>query len=141
MREEHPRLALSRGDLFRRHLLRDLAAQGSGRAEWFRAWKLSEAVAALLDSDSTDSVDRCIAQLKSFNVRLTRPRPIAEAISSAGGVRWSELGDNLMLRKAPGVFVAGEMIDWEAPTGGYLLQGCLTTGTQAGLAAAKYLMG
>ena len=64
------------------------------------------------------------------------PRPIAEAISSAGGVPWRELDENLMLRKLPGVFVAGEMIDWEAPTGGYLLQGCFATATRAGRAAA-----
>ena len=51
-------------------------------------------------------------------------------------MRWSELDEDLMLRKLPGVFVAGEMIDWEAPTGGYLLQGCFATGTRAGRAAA-----
>jgi predicted flavoprotein YhiN len=74
--------------------------------------------------------------VKNFTLSLSGPRPIAEAISSAGGVPWSELDQNLMLRKLPGVFVAGEMIDWEAPTGGYLLQGCFSTGTRAGRAAA-----
>jgi predicted flavoprotein YhiN len=74
--------------------------------------------------------------VKNFTLSLRGPRPIVEAISSAGGVRWSELDENLMLRKLPGVFVAGEMIDWEAPTGAYLLQGCFTTGTRAGRAAA-----
>jgi hypothetical protein len=64
-------------------------------------------------------------------VRLEKPRPISEAISSAGGVAWAELDDTLMLHKLPGVWVCGEMIEWEAPTGGYLLQGCLTTGTAA----------
>ena len=68
------------------------------------------------------------------------PRPIAEAISSAGGVCWDELNEELMLRKAPGIFVAGEMIDWEAPTGGYLLQGCFATGTRGGRGAAMYLL-
>jgi predicted flavoprotein YhiN len=53
-------------------------------------------------------------------------------------VPWSELDETLMLRKAPGVFVAGEMIDWEAPTGGYLLQGCFATGTRAGASAAAW---
>ena len=62
---------------------------------------------------------------------LASPRPLAEAISSAGGVRWDALDDSLMLRQLPGVFVAGEMIDWEAPTGGYLITGCLATGTRA----------
>ena len=65
------------------------------------------------------------------------PRPIAEAISTAGGVLWQELDQQLMLLKMPGVFLAGEMIDWEAPTGGYLLQGCFSTGTRAGRAAAE----
>jgi hypothetical protein len=53
-------------------------------------------------------------------------------------VLWRELDEALMLRKMPGVFLAGEMIDWEAPTGGYLLQGCFSTGTRAGRAAAEY---
>ena len=52
---------------------------------------------------------------------------------------WQELDQQLMLRKMPGVFLAGEMIDWEAPTGGYLLQGCLATGTRAGRSASKYV--
>ena len=54
-------------------------------------------------------------------------------------MRWAELDDALMLHKMPGVFVAGEMIDWEAPTGGYLLQGCFSTGTCAGAAAARFI--
>jgi hypothetical protein len=108
--------------------------------EWFPAWKLSTAVIALLEtmfSDDCHDCERCIARIKNFALPLGASRPIAEAISSAGGVRWSELDENLMLRKLPGIFVAGEMIDWEAPTGGYLLQGCFATGTRAGRAAAK----
>lgn len=69
--------------------------------------------------------------IKMLPVRLLRPRPIDEAISSAGGVRWDAL-DGTMLKAAPGVFVAGEMIDWEAPTGGYLLTACLASGLAAG---------
>lgn len=65
--------------------------------------------------------------IKQLPVRLLRPRPIDEAISSAGGVRWEAL-DGSMLRAMPGVFVAGEMVDWEAPTGGYLLTACLAGG-------------
>lgn len=65
--------------------------------------------------------------IKHLPVRLLRPRPIDEAISSAGGVRWDAL-DGCMLRAMPGVFVAGEMVDWEAPTGGYLLTACLAGG-------------
>jgi predicted flavoprotein YhiN len=76
---------------------------------------------------------------KQCVLRLTGPRPIAEAISSAGGVPWSELDETLMLRRLPGIFLAGEMIDWEAPTGGYLLQGCFATGTRAAHAALEWM--
>jgi predicted flavoprotein YhiN len=62
-----------------------------------------------------------------------------EAISSAGGICWSELERSLMLKKYPGVFAAGEMIDWEAPTGGYLMQGCFATATRAAASAADWL--
>jgi len=61
---------------------------------------------------------------------------MARAISAAGGLCWSELDERLMLRDMPGVFACGEMLDWEAPTGGYLLQACFSTGRAAGLAAA-----
>jgi uncharacterized flavoprotein (TIGR03862 family) len=107
--------------------------------DWFRAWKLSTATIALVESicpNNGNDDERLIARVKNFTLPLRGPRPIAEAISSAGGVRWRELDESLMLRKLPGVFVAGEMIDWEAPTGGYLLQGCFATGTRAGRAAA-----
>jgi uncharacterized flavoprotein (TIGR03862 family) len=111
-------------------------------AEWFRAWKLSPAAIALLETISppTQPPDReaTIARVKNFPVTLLGPRPIAEAISSAGGVPWRELDHSLMVRKLPGVFVAGEMIDWEAPTGGYLLQGCFATANRAGQAAALH---
>lgn len=77
--------------------------------------------------------------LKALPVRLQSPRPIDEAISTAGGVKQSAMNDGLMLNAVPGVFCAGEMLDWEAPTGGYLLNGCLATGRQAGTAAAAFL--
>jgi len=77
--------------------------------------------------------------LKALPVRLKAPRPIDEAISTAGGVAQAALDEGLMLKALPGVFCAGEMLDWEAPTGGYLLNGCLATGRQAGLMAAKYM--
>jgi uncharacterized flavoprotein (TIGR03862 family) len=77
--------------------------------------------------------------IKAVPVRLTSPRPIERAISSAGGVRFSECDAGLMLTKLPGVFVCGEMLDWEAPTGGYLLQACFATGFVAGRAAATYV--
>jgi uncharacterized flavoprotein (TIGR03862 family) len=79
------------------------------------------------------------AQLKALPLRLRAPRPIAEAISTAGGVRLEALDENLMLRQRAGVFCAGEMLDWEAPTGGYLLTACLASGLVAGQGAARWL--
>ncbi|MEX5748824.1 TIGR03862 family flavoprotein [Massilia sp. X63] len=77
--------------------------------------------------------DRLAAALKALPVVVKRPRPIDEAISSAGGVRFEALApDSSMLRALPGVFVAGEMVDWEAPTGGYLLTACFGSGRAAG---------
>jgi uncharacterized flavoprotein (TIGR03862 family) len=76
--------------------------------------------------------------VKALPVRHAGLRPMDEAISTAGGVRWEAVDDGLMLRALPGVFVAGEMLDWEAPTGGYLLTGCLATGRWAGRAAAGW---
>ena len=84
----------------------------------------------VLDAPGT-SAEALAATVKQCAVRLIGPRPLAEAISSAGGVRWIELDASLMVRRLPGVFVAGEMIDWEAPTGGYLMQGSVATGTRA----------
>ncbi|MDB5801174.1 MAG: hypothetical protein JWL63_2113 [Rhodocyclales bacterium] len=78
------------------------------------------------------------AAIKALPVTLLAPRPIDEAISSAGGVRFEGL-DGLMLHALPGVFCAGEMLDWEAPTGGYLLTACFATGRAAGLGAGDYL--
>ena len=69
--------------------------------------------------------------IKAAPIRLTGVRPIARAISTAGGVAFSEVDDDLMLSARPGVFLAGEMLDWEAPTGGYLLQACFATGVAA----------
>jgi uncharacterized flavoprotein (TIGR03862 family) len=112
-------------------------------AEARQRWKLSAAAFAMLSNlpghGPWDSAESLAAEVKHCALRLTGPRPLAEAISSAGGVRWSELDRGLMLRKLPGVFVAGEMIDWEAPTGGYLLQGCFATGTRAARAALEWL--
>ena len=77
--------------------------------------------------------------IKNLPVLVTTTRPLAEAISSAGGVAFAEVNADLMLRKLPGVFVAGEMLDWEAPTGGYLLQGAFTTGYHAAQGLLKWL--
>ena len=79
------------------------------------------------------------AILKSLPIPHNGPRPIDEAISTAGGVARSSVDDSLMLKALPGVFVVGEMLDWEAPTGGYLITACMATGRYAGLAAADFL--
>ena len=81
-----------------------------------------------------------LAQLiKAVPVRLTGTAPIARAISTAGGITLEEVDDRFMLRQLPGVFAAGEMLDWDAPTGGYLLQACFATGAAAGRGALQWL--
>jgi predicted flavoprotein YhiN len=84
--------------------------------------------------------ERLARAIKALPLRLLRPRPIDEAISSGGGVGFDETdGPGGMLRALPGVFVAGEMVDWEAPTGGYLLTACFGSGRAAGQAALAWL--
>ena len=81
-----------------------------------------------------------LAQLiKAVPVRLTGTAPLARAISTAGGITLEEVDDRFMLRHLPGVFAAGEMLDWDAPTGGYLLQACFATGAAAGRGALQWL--
>ena len=77
--------------------------------------------------------------INELPLRLTGIRPIERAISTAGGIKFAELEGYLMLRRKPGVFVAGEMLDWEAPTGGYLLQACFATGAAAAHGVLKWL--
>ena len=103
-------------------------------------WRLSAAAHAILapHAELLPTIEALAAFVKACPIPLIRPRPLAEAISTAGGVRWDELDDHLMLRKLPGVFVAGEMIDWEAPTGGYLITGCFATGTRAARGAVEW---
>ncbi len=108
-------------------------------AEARSRWKLSDAVFAILENHAPfTSAESLATMVKNCALKLTRPRPLAEAISSAGGVRWSELDAALMVRRLPGIFVAGEMIDWDAPTGGYLMQGCFATGTRAAHSALAW---
>jgi len=108
------------------HLRKTLGLTGSRAAllnEWGRPLPEGAALGALI---------------KALPARLAGPRPTEEAISTAGGVTRAALDDGLMLRAAPGVFCAGEMLDWEAPTGGYLLTACLATGRWAGQNAARW---
>lgn len=88
---------------------------------------------------NTLAPDALARLIKALPLTLVRPRPLAEAISSAGGIGWDGVDDNYMLTALPGVFAAGEMLDWEAPTGGYLLTGCMATGLAAGQGAARWL--
>jgi uncharacterized flavoprotein (TIGR03862 family) len=83
--------------------------------------------------------DALSARIKALPVPHLGPRPLAEAISSAGGITRDSLTEALELRALPGIFAAGEMLDWEAPTGGYLLTACFATGRHAGRAAARAL--
>lgn len=89
--------------------------------------------------DALDSPHQLAALLKSLPMTVNQARPLDEAISTAGGLCFSEVDAGLMLRKYPGVFCAGEMLDWDAPTGGYLLTACLASGHCAGNAAHRYL--
>ena len=91
----------------------------------------------------TDFADpeRLARAIKDLPIPLTAPRPLEEAISSAGGVAFEELDEHLMICSMPGVFCAGEMLDWEAPTGGYLLTACFASGRAAGLGALGWVAG
>lgn len=93
----------------------------------------------LLPRETLADPARLAAAVKALPITVRAPRPIDEAISSAGGVPFEALDEGLMLRTLPGVFCAGEMLDWEAPTGGYLLTTCFSTGRAAGQGAARWL--
>ena len=118
-------------------------AAGPGKdsmTNWLRkALRLDPAKIALLQEwgRPLPKGDALATLLKALPVPHAGPRPLAEAISSAGGIARAALTDDLEFIALPGVFAAGEMLDWEAPTGGYLLTACLATGRRAGLAAAK----
>jgi len=85
------------------------------------------------------NAERLAGFIKALPVPLVRPSPLDEAISSAGGVTFESLDEQLMLKSMPGIFCAGEMLDWEAPTGGYLLTACFSSGYAAGLGVVKWL--
>jgi uncharacterized flavoprotein (TIGR03862 family) len=90
-------------------------------------------------AETMNQASRLAAAIKALPLAVTATRPLDEAISTAGGVTFEGLDENLMLRRQPGVFCAGEMLDWEAPTGGYLLTACLASGRAAGLGASRWL--
>lgn len=93
----------------------------------------------VLTAAEMNDAPKLAATIKALPLKLTAPRPIDEAISSAGGVPFEALDNGLMLKTLPGVFCAGEMLDWEAPTGGYLLTACFATGRVAGAGALTFL--
>lgn len=122
---DHPRGSRSMGS----HLASRTGIKG------LRAALLREIVPAV----DYDDPRRLAAAIKALPLRLVATRPIDEAISSAGGVRFDGLDEHLMIRKLPGVFCAGEMLDWEAPTGGYLLTASMASGRVAGEGAVSWL--
>ena len=92
-----------------------------------------------MPKEEFSSIEKLAAFIKRLPISLIAARPLDEAISSAGGVTFESLDENLMLRELPGVFCAGEMLDWEAPTGGYLLTACFASGRAAGLGVMKWM--
>ena len=124
----------------------DLARQG-GKASFStrlrKAAGLDGVKAALLrecvPGASTFAAESLAAAIKAVPLSLVRPRPLAEAISSAGGIGFDAVDAGYMLKAMPGVFVAGEMLDWEAPTGGYLLTACFATGRAAAEGMDRWL--
>jgi predicted flavoprotein YhiN len=136
-------------DLFPDRTAKDLCARLArprGKASWAnhlrKVLKPGAARTALLNEFGRplpSNPDALAALIKALPVGPVQLAPLDEAISTAGGVTRGALTDDLMLRYLPGVFCAGEMLDWEAPTGGYLLTACLATGRWAGRSAADYL--
>lgn len=122
-RFHRPRGKLSRGNWLRR-ILGD-PVKVALLLEWGQPWP--------------DTAKGWAARAKALPLLHKGPMGLERAISSAGGVGWASVTPDLELCAMPGTFVAGEMLDWEAPTGGYLLTGCLATGRQAGLAAARHI--
>ncbi len=94
-----------------------------------------------LDREAMNDPVRLAKAIKALSITLSATRPIDEAISSAGGVRWEALDKNLMIQTHAGLFCAGEMLDWEAPTGGYLLTACLASGVVAGEGVRRWVEG
>jgi uncharacterized flavoprotein (TIGR03862 family) len=94
----------------------------------------------LLSPEQRRDFDFVVSSMKNFAITLKQPRPLSEAISASGGIDWSEVNEDLMLKNFPGVFVAGEMLNWDAPTGGFLIQGCVSLGHLAGGGILTWLL-
>ena len=108
-----------------------------------KALKLTGVKAALLyecaDRDALNDPAQAAQAIKALPLKLTGTVPLDEAISTAGGVAWAALDDQMMLKEKPGHFCAGEMIAWDAPTGGYLITACMATGRAAGRGVLDWL--
>ena len=134
-----------RPDITLQSLINRLAVPRNGQSTSTflrKAAGLSPVAIALLREGETNlptDPDALAGLIKAAPLRLTGLKPLDRAISTAGGVPFSEVDEHLMLSKAPGVFVAGEMLDWEAPTGGYLLQASLSTGVAAAKGVLAFL--
>jgi uncharacterized flavoprotein (TIGR03862 family) len=137
-----------RPDLTRNTLIRRLEStrgKQSISTHLRKAVKLSPAAIGLLNEVAAPgrlaalTPEEMAGLIKAVHIRLTGTAPIARAISSAGGITFSSLDEHFMVRARPGVFAAGEMLDWEAPTGGYLLQACFATGGAAARGALRWM--
>lgn len=109
---------------------------------WRKSIHLTGVKAALLRefaSEHLNNIEATAKAIKALPMPVEGPRPIVEAISTAGGLSFGAMDFDLMLNEKAGVFCAGEMLDWDAPTGGYLLTACFATGRAAGQAAARYI--
>ena len=132
------------------HLTRDEIATrlsvATGKQSWGTALRkrlaLSPAALSVLregDGAQINDAGRLAARIKALPLTIESVAGLERAISSAGGVQWGDIDPHFMLRAHPGIFIAGEMLDWEAPTGGYLLQACLSTGHAAGHGALEWI--
>lgn len=122
-----------------------LASRIGNKAELFLARsKLSKGAEAMakefLPNVANASPQAFAQNLKNLKISLLKPQPLTESISAKGGISWDELDENLMLKKAKGFFCAGEMVDWDAPTGGFLLQGSVSMGAVAANGIKQYLL-
>ena len=121
-----------------RHAVAQMARESAGHTLQPTAL-LHEATTARGRPLTSLSAHEVAALIKAVPVHLTGVQPVATAISTAGGISFDALDAHFMLKAVPGVFAAGEMLDWEAPTGGYLLQACFATGVAAAEGALKWL--
>jgi uncharacterized flavoprotein (TIGR03862 family) len=120
--------------------LERLASRLSGGLRHAKLSPGAELLFLALASDPNAKGADLARQLKALPIELLEPRPLSESISSSGGISWDELSPELELKKAPGIYCAGEMVDWDAPTGGFLLQACVSMGAVAAEAIQKRIL-